>query len=400
MNHTNTIQHILHAWGHLARETPPHNEKLKNETLAHLIASSPVHIRTISPIHFPWASLALAGFALFAVVMMPTPIDRHAFSPEQAINRESITNISKKEEQHAQMQGAEPMQYKVMDSAPFVESTPSFDASDKEFIPKQEVPITDPREYLKTDYRAEIYTHSVQELAQRIQTTVRRFDGRVDGLNTSPKYGFMRFVIPARQFDAFQNEITNLAGKRFLIEDIYTENLLSQKQSIEQSQENAKKIISQLNTDRTELIAAHGHVLAAIHAQLAAYVYELNQLKREVTSDAVRQTQIAARIQWLLKEEKIVNVRLQSENADYSQNLQSLDARIRYAKNGLEFVNTQDKELLHTVATVRGTISLHWISWWQFANFYIPFPWIPILLAGTAIATYSIGRRRNRLIIS
>lgn len=398
MNHT-TLHRMLSAWGRHAREIPPHNETLKSEVIAHVVIapSSSMHQRMPNP--FPWASLALAGLGLFALLGMPARIDKPVFFPESIGGREPGISILEKKKESIKMPQARDTgsaQYNTMESAP---SLGTRSGGSGGFEAQQEIPIADPREYLKTDYQAAIYTRNVQELTQRVQTAVRGFGGRVDGLNSSPTYGSIHFVIPASQFNAFQNEVINLAGKRFLIENIYTENLLPQKQSIEQDSESARKTLIQLNVDRAQLIENHNRVLTAIHAQLAAYVYELSQLKREVTIDPVRQAQIAARIQWLLKEEKIINARLENENADYGRNFQLLDIKIMNAKNNIEFLRAQNQQLLNTVATIRGTISFHWISWRQIVNLYIPFPWIPILLMGGAVITYGINRRKNRLIV-
>ena len=103
----------------------------------------------------------------------------------------------------------------------------------------QGVPATDTREFLKVNYNASMRTRDVQGLTRRVVTTVRGFDGRIDQESSSPEYGSVGFVIPQSKYDAFRDELESLVNSRFLTVNVSSQNLLPQKQSIEEQQKQA-----------------------------------------------------------------------------------------------------------------------------------------------------------------
>lgn len=265
------------------------------------------------------------------------------------------------------------------------------------YYPYGEVPATDTREFLKTDYHATMRTRQVQELTRRAETTVRGSGGRVDQTSSSPKSGYVRFVIPASKFEAFRDEIESFVSSRYLSVTINSENLLPQKQSIEEQQKSVEEQLADLQAERKTLVANHTSTIRTLQSRLNAIGKELGDLNLEASltpSDSVRYTQIIARVDELSTERANVENRIANENASYRNNLDPLDAQIEYVETNLKAVKTQDQKLLDTVATVTGTITLQWISIWEIVQLYVPGGWIAAILGLAAIAAYWWERRR------
>lgn len=260
--------------------------------------------------------------------------------------------------------------------------------------PKPSVPVTDTREFLKQDYHATIRTRHVEEITRRAETTVRGFGGRVDQTSSSPRSGYIAFVVPADKFDEFRAEIESFVDPRFLSVNITSENLLPQKQSIEEQQKNAEARLAELRAERKQVVAAHTAAVASLQGDLDANAREETMLRAEVTSDAYRRAQIANRLNELAREKASLESRMASENATYASKLNSLDAQISYENSNLSSIKKQDKDLLDTVATVTGTISIQWITLWEIAHLYLPGYWIPFILAILAVLSFVYERHR------
>ncbi|MBI2634032.1 MAG: hypothetical protein HYW80_01840 [Parcubacteria group bacterium] len=365
-NKKHTIHDLLADWGRNERQSPVRNEVLKSEVLSKLASAAP-RVEKV-PRRIPWlpftfASLAVLTFLLNSVRIGDIIIVKKSLAPETR------------------------------------EGSGGFAVPERFPWPKTESPISDTREFLKTDYHATVRTRHIEELTQRIQITVHGFGGRVDGTNSSEQFGYVSFAVPAHRFEAFRAEVKNLARAKFYTEEVRTENLLPQKQAIEENQQMIEKALSALQEQRQQLIKDHNRIVASIKSQLNKIAAEETLLQAEVTSDPVRQAQIAARLQELSEQKRSLENQLAAENSNYVSKLGSLDSQIRDAELQLEAITKQDQNLLDTVATVRGTISLSWISIWEIIDLYLPGPLISWILFGVAAAAYLWHRRRSEILI-
>ena len=257
-----------------------------------------------------------------------------------------------------------------------------------------DVPITDTREFLKKDFNAQMRTRDVQGLVRRIETTVRGFDGRIDSTSSSQKYGHVGFVVSASKFEDFRTEVERLVNSRFLSVDISTQNMLSQKQSIEEQQKQSEEYLAELQAERKQMVAAHTSAVRSLQSQIDANANEQAQLRAEITNDPTRQAQIQSRLNTLAAEQSSLKNRLSNENASYANNVDSIDSQIKYADKNVQAVKTQDQRLLDEVATVRGTVSVEWISLWEIVQLYLPGYWMPGILAVLGLLAYFWERRR------
>ena len=254
---------------------------------------------------------------------------------------------------------------------------------------KQDVPITDTREFLKVNYNASMRTRDVQGLTRRVVTTVRGYDGRIDQESSSPQYGSVGFVIPQSKYDAFREELESLVNRRLLTVNVSSQNLLPQKQSIEEQEKQADDTLANYKTSRQQIVSAHASTLKSLQSQIDAIASRLAILRGQTQTYDVQ-----VQIQSLSNDLYSLNQQLANENASYSAQLKNADANIKSAQDWQKAVQTQDQNLLDNVATVNGTVSIQWISLWDTAQLYLPGYWIPAIFAFLTFLSYLRDRRR------
>src|SRR3989344_1891844 len=198
--------------------------------------------------------------------------------------------------------------------------------------------VTDTREFLKIGYHATLRTRAVQELTRRVETTVRGFSGRIDQIASSQKSGYVSFVVPKSKYEAFRDELESFVGPRFLSINISSQNLLPQKISIEERQKQTEENLATLNADRKKLVSTHAQTVASLQTQIDADAVQLATLRAQTTTDPAQQAQITTQIETVFIDQANLKVRLTDENATYKQQLNSLDADIKYAQAELEGV--------------------------------------------------------------
>lgn len=375
MNNRPDIHRILAAWGKGERRLPPRHEVLKSAVLA-AVQSTPSEVPG-RPLGLPWLSFAFTGLAVLTLLVSAGGIEKAIPPPDMPVTTREYGA------------GTAPGQSSLAPSRE-EERAPGFMPRP---WPEPNVPITDTREFLKTDYHALIRTRRVEELTRRIETTARGFGGRVDSMTSSEKFGFVSFAVPASKFEAFRRELEGFVNPRFLNVEIRTENLLPQKQSLEEQKRQAEQMLIEFRVNRQSVTSDHNGIVSALQSQLTAIRGELALLRAEKTDDPARKAEIAVRIQELLRQENRFALRLVNENASYAEKINSLDQMIRNAEMNLKSINTQDQGILDTVATVRGTVSLNWISVREVIELYVSLYWIALFLGLAAVASYLLHRR-------
>ena len=371
-----TIEEILVDWGRKQRQLPSRGETLRSEILARLPSALP---QTLSrPQRWPWFTFAFSGLALISLFINYLPFSYREFYPRQL-----PTGIYK-------------------DTKPLN----NFSVNEREYSPYPRpdsgIPITDTREFLKTDYYAIIHTRKAEELVYRIKLIVREsFDGRVDSSNSSKRSGYVSFIVPANKFEDFRWMMKDLAGERFLMENIYTENLLPQKQTIEQQKKNMEETATQLKQGRNQLNSSHKLIVASIQSKIDRIEKDLTALKikLDVTSDPAKREALKAQEKDLLTEKAGRENELSNENSIYTKKFNSLNVQISDNEVALASLTKQDQDLIDTVATVRGTIYLNWISIWEVVRLYVPINLGFLLFGAAAIVAYFIQHRKPRLLL-
>ncbi len=356
-NKKQTIEEILKDWGKKHQIFPSRNDALKNEIIGQH-KSSPSLARVRRPV--PRFALAFAGLAVLVLIVQQVYVEPPvkllltggSFAgnvPPSSISDDSV------------------LRTQSPDSGLQLKPLSERRISDPEFYPyQQEIPIKDSREFLKTDYHATIQSRDVSELSRNIELTVRGFKGRIDGSSISEKSAYITFAVPAESFDAFKNQVKSLVSARFIVESTSSTNMLPQKQSIEQSQEEYNEQLKRLRSDRSIIIANHKRAVAALEERL-----------KVTTGD---------------EERAVITSQITAENRTYSRKLSETDTQIKFANESLASLAKQDKNVIDTVATVRGTINIQWISIWEVLDLYFGEYWLVIALAIIAILGYIYSR--------
>src|SRR3989344_6018982 len=214
-------------------------------------------------------------------------------------------------------------------------------------------------------------------------------DVPIDQESSSPKYGYVNFAVPMSKYDAFRTELEGLVDSRFLTLNISSQNLLPQKQSIEEQQKQADSTLADYKAARQKIVSAHTSAAQSLQSQINADEQQLTSLRAQPQT-----VEVQAQIQALTNEVITLRARLSNENASYSAQLKNADANIKYAEDWQKAVKTQDQALLDNVATVTGSVSIQWISLWEMAQLYLPGYWIPTIFAVLAFLSLLYDRRR------
>ena len=398
------VEDLLDSWGRTERRLPERNETLKRETLEKL-PTAPIEAPVPSPFRaFPWPSLALAlaGVGVFLFVVGGFGGGHSSLSVAPAPALEQGTAMV----QEAQDASRRDASDDVAGSIPAAQGTAvdgSFAMEEgvaPEYYPlppsvdTREIPVTDTREFLKIDYRAQIRTRHAEELAERLLLTVRGLGGRVDSATYSQEYGFIQFVVPKDEFETFRSQIENMVRARFLIQDVSTENLLPQKQSIEEERESLAGTLEALSAERARVVSAHTQAVAALQLRLQTVAEELKDLEAERGGTSKEKERREARKEELVEERSALYAILADENTTYAARIGALDARIRAANEDVGQNAERDHELQDTVETVRGTITFEWISVWEVIQLYGAAYWLAALFVVLAVVSYLFPRRR------
>lgn len=387
MKKVNTIEHALAEWGKVNHGLPNNAPVVKQQFVSRAAArvgeGAPQRTRRM-----PWFSFAMAGLAVVTFIVLSPQSERLA-SPMAATREQNITAQPAADTFSAQL--AAPSAMSGAGSSLFKSAPQS--------VP-QDVTIEDTRQFLKTDYGAYLKTRTVNALAEQLQILVRGLGGRIDSASSSDKTGYLSFVLPAEKLETFRIQLKSIAGEKFVNEHVQTENLLSQKVNIEDQTKDAERQLAQLQVDKNQLTDTHNQTVAALQVQLAANSKERARLLTEKQNHPDQAPALEAHIAELDRNRSRLNAELGSENAGFTNRLADLDAQTRTVESNKASLRKQDTQLVNTVATVRGNLSLTWINIWQLIDMYVSLQWlVPALLLLVTVVSYLFHRRRNRLLV-
>jgi hypothetical protein len=384
-------ENILQNWGASQRQLPKNNGALKTKVLANL-KLSPI-INSPAPHPLPWLSFGFAAMSLAVVIFLTVnskgTVTKTALVQNSVPASSPLTNITRTQSAtDAVSSSGEGFMNKNL-AAPQsqlyrVEPTP----------PPTSDTIADNREFLKTDYSASISSQNVTELVQQIQNTVKGFDGRIDYLSSTESQGYLYFVIPVDKLDSFKTQVKNLAGAKFCAETLETQNLLNQKQSIESDQQQINNQIISYNNQEETLATEHTKIINSLQAQINSVKKELTQAQSNLVQDP-NNSELQAQVKNLQNQIAGLKNNLLKENSNYKAQIDSINFQVQSITQSLQTLNDQNNQLLNKVATVRGSIGIFHISWFDASNIYLTPFWLPTLLILLAFATYYLNKRKN-----
>ncbi len=242
--------------------------------------------------------------------------------------------------------------------------------------------ITDTREFLKVNYSATIQTRDVPKVVTDVKNIIKGADGRIDDLYSSEKSGRIGFVVAKSKFEAFRTEVEALTHKKLYVESISSQNLLGQKQNIEERTNTIVGSLDELTTQRTALVTAHTQAVNAIQRELTRISTELTAVRTQIANTTNAQILASLRSQeaTLVSEDAGERQRLSAENNSYASKKQNLDAQIANYNANLTTVTQEDQQFTDNIETVNGSVYVRWVSLWELARIFSPISPIIIIV--------------------
>lgn len=241
--------------------------------------------------------------------------------------------------------------------------------------------ITDTREFLKVSYSAQMQTRNVADKVKDIKNAVRDAEGRVDNFSSSEKYGYVSFVVSKDKFDQFRDDIEALTHKKLYTENVSSQNLLGQKQGIEQQGESIATRLAQLEKQKKTADTAHTSRVVSLQSDLAVVKVEISKAQGDSEKSVLRQREAA------------LQYSLDQENKTYAANNKSLVAQIDQQKKNLEGNVKQDIDFGNNIETVTGSVNVNWVSCWEIMKLYSPVHPTIIIVILVLIVLYFVNRK-------
>lgn len=234
--------------------------------------------------------------------------------------------------------------------------------------------ITDTREFNKVSYKGDIKTRKVKDVMDGVQDAIEIADGRIDNLNVSTNYGHAIFVIPKSNLADFKEDIEKLTHKKLYTETTTSQNLLGQKQNIEEQTENTNESLASLKLQQQNLTASHNKFIANLEAQLPGILKDLSdtRIKQASTTDEAELAQLAKDEAKNLQRETITRGAIKTENTNYNNNYQNLQNQINSYNTTLTGLEKQDEKFENNIETVNGYITVGFISYWDMLKIFSP----------------------------
>ncbi len=365
MNKNKIIQNKFKSWGINKRELPSSNEVLKREIISRFPTEAE---KIISSKRSPliWLPITFTAVAMFVLFIN--------FSGY-------LDNVGK---QNTQTQ----LQTESVSTSDFYKSTISP-------VPPyggEQLPISDTREFLKISYNASLRTRNVSDLRIKIESIIRNLGGRIDYSNSGEKNGYINFAISKSNLESLKIGVKDLVWTKFYNEQINSQNLLSEKQTIEENQKQAEEKLNYSQTERAQIIGNHNYRISSYQARIISLDTEINTLNIEYQlATPARRVEIINKINQLQAEKSTIQLEITNENKNYQEKINKINSQIKNAQENLKGIQLQDVNLLNNVATVNGIISLSWISLWVMADIYLPgslLAWVLFLAAFASFLWY------------
>ena len=397
------IDNLLKKWGIQQRQLPQNNTILKEKLLGQLVPT-PKMAQTSKSL--PWFSIFFTTAAV-AVFMLSVGTSQHKIISDGILNtvtnRESskitsaLNNIAASPtSMDAPMADSYGARNEQLNKAVAPQSTIYY--SPPNSPPNDSVAISDNRELLKYYYSAELQSTNVSNLSQRVQTTVRGFEGRIDSSSSSVGQSYISFVLPANKLDAFKAELKDITGEKFYMENLQSQNYLPEQKSIEQQQSAISSQISDLSTQKQQVEDSHQKTSAYLQSQINSNTKQFKDTQVALAIDP-NNTDLQTQLKTFTAEVSSLKKQLAQENSNYTAQSNSIDQQIKYLQDSMQNLSEQSGQLMDNVATVSGSIQISHISWFGVSNIYLTPFWLPSLLIILAIGSYLFHRKNKQVML-
>ena len=255
--------------------------------------------------------------------------------------------------------------------------------------------VNDTREFLKTSYSADIKTRNVKSALRDVKSAVRVASGRIDNLNENEKYGYVSFVIPKINFENFKDEIESITNEKLIVENISSENLLGQKQNIEEQNKNATDSLLTLQQQKKDLTSKHTQSINKFESNITELESKLVQIDLILPriSDSVQITALQGQRNTITGAIDQLKQQLLLENSSYNTKNQNLKNQIDSVNGELSGIAKQDTNFTNNIETVNGSIRVEWVSLWQLVKVFSPIHPTIIIVILVIIIWYILKRK-------
>ncbi len=243
--------------------------------------------------------------------------------------------------------------------------------------------ITDTREFLKINFSATLFTRKVSEVSKRVEDAVRLVDGRIDSLEVNERSAFIRFVIPKSDLSEFRDQLETLVHAKLYVENISSQNLLTEKQNIEGRTDMAEMSLAELEADKKSLDASHRGKAADYQAQLVKWQNQLDGvrsakggLNMAAEGATSTRTQLESEEETLIARIRQIQNEQASELQSYTTQNKTLTTRIEGAGGVVTELAEEDEDFMNDVETVNGYVQVRWISLWGMGERFSPTPMV------------------------
>ncbi len=261
--------------------------------------------------------------------------------------------------------------------------------------------ITDTRQFMKINYSGTIQTRDVKDVARDVRGIIRDMEGRIDNETVNEQYGQISFVIPKSNLNNFRDEIESITHKKLYVENTSSQNLLNQKQIIEEQSSHAATTLEQLQESQSILTKKHNQTIANLKSELAATQKKIAMVNSNIAAylpppsgDTGYLAEQNTQLTIYLNEEAQIKQKIDNENTNYQNQNKMLVDKIASTNNTIKDINTQDKKFTENIETVNGSISMQWISVWQLMKIFSPIHPIIIILVLVIILWYILKKLR------
>ena len=234
--------------------------------------------------------------------------------------------------------------------------------------------ITDTREFLKTSYSSTLQTRDVPEVTKDVKNAIREAEGRIDNLTSSTKYSSITFVVPKSRFEEFRSEVESFALAKLYIENISAQNLLNQKQSIEERTKVNSENLVELEKRKQSLLTAHALAISNINKELLVTQSQLVLVRQQklLTDDSTQYNFLLGQETMLAQTELNLKQKQEAENRIYASQNQTVTNQINQVNGGLTNLTQEDTNFANNIETVNGRVNIEWISVWNLMKVYAP----------------------------
>jgi len=255
--------------------------------------------------------------------------------------------------------------------------------------------VKDTREFMKVTYGASIKTRDVKSAMRDVKNSINEAEGRIDSLNESTKYSYVSFVIPKSNLNNFKSEIESLTNEKLYTENSSSQNLLGQKQSIEQQQTAAADSLAQLQKEQKDLTTKHKQIVSDLQTQITSIKNQLVAVRASIpaTSDVNVLATLRNQEYNLSQQEASLQQNINIENSAYASSNLSYNNQINNVNAQLTNIKKQDVQFTDNIETVNGYISVNWISLWDMAKIFSPIHPTIIIIVLMLLTWYFLSRK-------